>query len=138
MTLPMTTESGTRRRQAPWIVGCVVCLVIGLAIGYLLADNLHRGSTTFATAYQAVLLNNGAVYYGKLTGYGTPHPLLTDVFYILSKTDPDTKQVTNVLVKRGKELHGPDRMYLNASQIIFVEPVGPDSKVAQLINEANH
>jgi hypothetical protein len=28
-------------------------------------------------------------------------------------------------------------MYLNASQIVFVEPVGPDSKVAQLINEAN-
>jgi len=36
-----------------------------------------------------------------------------------------------------KELHGPDRMYLDANQIIFVEPVGPDSKVAQLINEAN-
>ena len=81
--------------------------------------------------------SNGAVYYGKLAGYGTRHPVLTDVFYILSKTDPDSKQVTNVLVKRGKELHGPDRMYLNASQIIFVEPVGPNSKVAQLINEAN-
>ena len=40
-------------------------------------------------------------------------------------------------MKRGKELHGPDRMYLNANQIIFVEPVGADSKVAQLINEAN-
>jgi len=41
-----------------------------------------------------------------------------------------------VLVKRGKELHGPDRMYINADQIVFVEPVGPDSKVAQLINQA--
>ena len=63
--------------------------------------------------------------------------MLTDVFYIVSKTNPDTKEVTNVLVKRGKELHGPDKMYLNPNQIIFVEPVGPDSKVAQLINEAN-
>jgi hypothetical protein len=27
-------------------------------------------------------------------------------------------------------------MYLNASQIVFVEPVGPDSKVAQLISQA--
>jgi hypothetical protein len=109
-----------------------------LAIGYLLAGKMHRGYTTFSTPYQTVLLSNGAVYYGKLAGYGTSHPMLTDVFYILSKTDPNSKQVTNVLVKRGKELHGPDRMYLNASQIIFVEPVGPDSKVAQLINEANH
>lgn len=60
------------------------------------------------------------------------------MFYIVSKTDPDSKQVTNMLVKREKELHGPDRMYLSANQIVFVEPVGPDSKVAQLINEANH
>jgi len=30
----------------------------------------------------------------------------------------------------------PDRMYINAEQIVFVEPVGPDSKVAQLINQA--
>ena len=85
-----------------------------------------------------MLLSNGAVYYGKLSGYGSRYPTLTDIFYIVSKTDPNTKQVANVLVKRGKELHGPDRMYLNASQIIFVEPVGPDSKVSQLINEANH
>jgi hypothetical protein len=44
--------------------------------------------------------------------------------------------VSNVLVKRGKELHGPDRMYLNPNSIVFVEPVGTDSKVAQLISEA--
>ena len=137
MTLPITSESGTPRRPTFWIVVCVVCLLIGLAIGYLVAGGLHRGSTSFTTPYQAVLLSNGAVYYGKLAGYGTRHPMLTDVFYILSKTDPDTKQVTNVLVKRGKELHGPDRMYLNASQIVFAEPVGANSKVAQLINEAN-
>jgi hypothetical protein len=39
-------------------------------------------------------------------------------------------------VKRGKELHAPDRMYLNPSQILFVEPVGVDSKIAQLIKQA--
>lgn len=92
---------------------------------------------TFATPYQAVLLSNNSVYFGKLSGYGTPNPVLTDVFYILTKTDPDNKQTQNVLVKRGKELHAPDRMYLNAGSIVFVEPVGADSKVAQLIAEAN-
>ena len=39
----------------------------------------------------------------------------------------------NVLLKHGKELPGPDRMYLNADSIIFVEPVSTDPKVAQLI-----
>jgi hypothetical protein len=94
-------------------------------------------AVTFTTPYQAVLLSNNSVYYGKLAGFGTPNPVLTEVFYIVTQTNPETKQVSNMLVKRGKELHGPDRMYLNASSIVFVEPVGADSKVAQLINEAN-
>ena len=93
-------------------------------------------AVTFTTPYQAVLLTNNSVYYGKLAGFGTPNPVLTDVFYIVTQTDPTTKQTKNMLVKRGKELHGPDRMYLNASSIVFVEPVGADSKVAQLISEA--
>ncbi len=94
-------------------------------------------AVSFNTPYQAVLLSNNSVYYGKLAGFGTSSPVLTDVYYIVSQSNPETKQVTNVLVKRGKELHGPDRMYLNANSIVFVEPVGTDSKVAQLIEEAN-
>jgi hypothetical protein len=94
-------------------------------------------AVTFTTPYQAVLLSNNSVYYGKLAGFGTPSPVLTDIFYIVTQTDPNTKETKNMLVKRGKELHGPDRMYLNASTIVFVEPVGADSKVAQLIDEAS-
>ena len=123
MTLPLIPESGTRRRQVFWIAGCVVSLLIGLAIGYSFADKSHRDSTTFATPYQAVLLSNGAVYYGKLAGYGTLHPDPDGRLLHPEQDYRNNKQVTNVLVKRGKELHGPDRMYLNASQIVFVEPV---------------
>lgn len=141
MTSPATAVSGNEKSQTPrLIVWCVVCLLVGLVIGHMITYHLMEAHhhTEFSTPYQAVLLSNGAVYYGKLAAYHTRNPTLTDIFYIVSKTDPNTKQVTNVLVKRGKELHGPDRMYLNANQIVFVEPVGPDSKVAQLINEANH
>lgn len=138
MSLPIETANRAGHKNKFWIVlGFIASLLIGLAIGHAVTYKMSRGSTTFLSSYQAVLLSNGSVYYGKLSGYGTPNPLLTDVFYILSKTDPTTKQVTNVLIKRGKELHGPDRMYLNAHQIIFVEPVGNDSSVAKLITDAN-
>ena len=63
---------------------------------------------------------------------------LTDVFYVVSQTDPGTKQVKSSLLKRGKEMHEPDRRYLNPSQIVFVETVGTNSKVAQLIAQAPH
>jgi len=94
-------------------------------------------AVSFTTPYQAVLLSNNSVYFGKLAGFGTSSPVLTDVFYIVTQSNSETKQVSNILVKRGKELHGPDRMYLNANSIVFVEPVGTDSKVAQLISEAS-
>ena len=92
----------------------------------------------FDTPYQAVLLANGSVYFGHLQNFEGHHSFLTDIFYIVSQTDPTSKQVNNVLVKRGKELHAPDRMYLNPNQIVFVEPVGADSKVAQLIAQVGH
>ena len=36
------------------------------------------------------------------------------------------------------EMHERDRMYFNPSQIVFVETVGTNSKVAQLIAQAPH
>ena len=140
MSSPAAIPGANKSGNSRLIITGIICLVVGLVIGHVITHHVmsrHHG-TAFPTAYQAVVLSNGAVYYGKLAGYGTHNPMLTDVYYIVTKTDPNTKQVTNVLVKRGKELHGPDRMYLNAEQIVFVEPVGAESKVAQLINQANH
>ena len=131
------TTASRKQNSLPGIaLGCLAGMILLLSAGCA-APKMEPTAVTFSTPYQAVVLINNSVYYGKLAGYGTSNPVLTDVYYILSKTDPDTKKVSNVLIKRGKELHGPDRMYLNPSQIILVEPVGTDSKVAQLINEAN-
>jgi len=139
MSLPLASETAGRKESGRVLVWSVIALIVGMFIGHVATYHWahHRDSFAFHTPYQAVLLISGAVYYGKLSGYGTHHPMLEDVFYIVTKTDPETKQVTNVLVKRGKELHEPDRMYLNPGQIVFVEPVGPESKVAQLINQAS-
>jgi len=137
MSMPVESESSGRRERGRLVFWSVLWLVIGFLIGHFVTYHWVRHDLArFRTPYQAVLLTNGAVYYGKLSGYGTRNPILDDVFYILTKTDPETKQTTNVLVKRGKELHEPDRMYLNPSQIVFIEPVGPDSKVAQLIKSS--
>ena len=136
------TPIETRRQKArssPQVVSIVlICLLIAVLIALIVDWRGRHTTIKFPTPYQAVLLNNGAVYYGKLQGYGTAHPLLTDVFYIMSRTDPNTKAVSNVLVKRGKELHGPDRMYLNPNAILFVETVGTNSKVSQLISQAGN
>jgi hypothetical protein len=96
----------------------------------------RQSSPAMTTPYQAVLLSNGSAYFGRLEGLGTPYPVLKEVYYVQSRPGQDPKQPVNVLVKRGKEWHAPDRMILNASMIVFVEPVNPGSRVSQLIAEA--
>src|SRR5882762_4893865 len=120
------------------IVWVLAGLLVAVAAGFHIFHSVHTAPIRFSTPYQAILLTNGSVYFGHLQEYGTSHPVLTDVFYVVSQTNTETKQVSNVLVKRGKELHEPDRMYLNPNQIVFVEPVGTNSKVAQLIAQAGH
>src|SRR5258707_9745202 len=86
--------------------------------------------------YYAVLLSNGSVYFGLVEGLGTPYTVIKDVYYVQSNVNQETKAVSNALVKRGKEWHGPDRMTINEKAIVFLEPVGKDSRVSQLIEES--
>jgi hypothetical protein len=90
----------------------------------------------FNTPYEAVLLDNGQVYYGHLTGLGTPFPKMTDMYYVVTTSDPQTKQTKPVLVKRGKELHAPTETFLDARHIIMIENVGQQSRIAQLIQQS--
>jgi hypothetical protein len=126
----MSNQRGSAAVQGVWIVAGIAVIIAAFMVIWSTAK---PKPVAFTTPYQAVLLTSGAAYFGKLEGYGTSRPVLTEVYYIVSQTNPETKQTSNVLVKRGKELHEPDRMYLNPNQILCVEPVGPNSKVAQLI-----
>jgi hypothetical protein len=64
-----------------------------------------RGASTvkFETPYQAILLDNNQVYYGKVQGLGTPFPVLTDVYYVQQQVNQQTKDVKNILIRRGTE-----------------------------------
>jgi hypothetical protein len=86
--------------------------------------------------YQAVLLDNGSAYFGKTIQMTRDFVTLADVYYVQSRTNSDNKQVSSVLIRRGKEWHGPDRMVINRQHLVLIEPVAPDSKVAQLIAES--
>jgi uncharacterized membrane protein (DUF485 family) len=135
MTLTRKSQLGFGVVQIIWVLAGLV--VASAAAWHVVRDSRDpHAAVAFATPFQAVLLANGSVYFGKLEGYGTVAPVLRQVYYIVAQTNPETKQSANVLVKRDKEMHEPDRMYLNPEQIVFVEPVSPSSKVAQLIAES--
>ncbi len=125
------------------VAGIWIAVVLTLLVAVLVKGNFpfHAGAPaarvpSFDTPFQAVLLDNGQVYYGKLTGLGTTYPEMTDVYYVVNAVNPTTKKVTHVLVKRGNELHAPTETYLNARHIIMIENVGTSSQIAKLIRQA--
>jgi hypothetical protein len=120
------------------VVGFVAVwfVAVGLLTGLTACGRDHRRKgPEIKTPYAAVLLDNNQLYYGKLENAGSGYPELTDVYYILSQVNQDTKEVKRVLVRRGNEFHGPDRMFLNEHHIVLIEPVGANSEVAKLIEE---
>ena len=111
-----------------WRWGLAFLAVLALFSGCGVTD------LRFSTEYQAVFLDNGQAFIGKLEG-GAPFLALRDVFYVKRTVTPDKKEV-NVLIKRGSEWHAPDLMRINSEHVVYIEPVAPDSRVAQLIREA--
>jgi len=92
------------------------------------------------TEYKAVFLDNGQVFFGKIVEVGPAYVMLKDVFYVQSQVvqqEKDKKEVKSILIKRGSEWHGPDLMYVTTRHIVVIEPVSPNSRVAQLIKEAS-
>jgi hypothetical protein len=121
-------------KKSPAIIAVGLVVVVAAVLG--LWNTRGASTVKFETPYQAVLLDNGQVYYGKVQGLGTPFPVLTDVYYVQQQVNQQTKEVKNVLIRRGTEWHAPDRMVINANHIVLVEPVSPTSKVAQLITDS--
>jgi len=111
----------------------LVTLVLVLVTGCGKPTTISRTAPIDPGRYYAVLLDNNSVYFGKLDSIATDYAVLHDVFYVQSNVDQQTKAISNVLIRRGKEWHGPDRMIINQKAIVFIEPVGTDSRVAQLI-----
>jgi hypothetical protein len=83
-----------------------------------------------------VPLTNGQTYIGRLEDLGSAFSVMTDVFYFQNQVDPLTKETGSVLVKRRSEFHAPDRLMLNSRQIVSIEPVGPNSVLAQRLADA--
>jgi hypothetical protein len=89
------------------------------------------------SGYYAVLLDNNQVVYGKLQGIGTAYPVLTEVHFVRTTVDKESKQVSTALVKRGMEPHEPDHMIVNAAHIVVIEPVGMNSRIASVLRGAD-
>ena len=120
-----------------------VALLLGLmAISFARTDNKSAETGYVDTAkYQAVFLNNGQVYFGKITSLTNSFVDLRGVYYLTQNTTSANgqQQATGdyTLVKLGcQQIHYPaDQMLINRDQVTFWENLSKDGKVAKGIEE---
>jgi hypothetical protein len=134
MALNETSSAGRMLRPIKILLAAfLVALLGGMVASYFLVVRIPG---LVASGYQAVLLDNGAAYFGKVAANTASYVVLQEVYYVQSRTNPQTKEVSNVLIKRGQEWHAPDRMIINRQHLVILEPVAADSTVARLIAES--
>ena len=123
------------------VVKGLIYAVIGSATVWILMNSgvFQYSSASFPAVpndkWQAVFMQNGQVYFGKLANLDSQYVALTQVYYL--KEASDLQQSNLNLVKLGGELHGPeDAIYIPKSQISFWENMKDTSRVVQSIEGA--
>ena len=122
----------------------ITMLFLVTAVGVsLLALLIFGGKSTEASyvkkdKYQAVFLNGGQVYFGKIGKYDTKFLTLSDIYYLRvnQQVQPGQTQASNdvSLAKLGNELHGPeDSMVINRTEVQFWENLKDDGQVVKAI-----
>ena len=118
-------------------------LVVAVVIaGLLLWSKAAPGITPRTDRYQAVFLDNGQVFFGKLQNTNGTYLKLENAYYtkkqdIPADATPEQKAAVenNVsLVKVGDEVYGPEgEMAIRSEQVLFWQDLATESKVAKAI-----
>ncbi len=130
------SESDNKKTNVKaFVILAVVLAILGAAWWMLGKFSAGLPGYIDTSKYQSVLLSNNNAFYGKISEMTTDHIVLKDVFYIQQPTATEGEDANKFeLIKRGDELHGPyDSMLINRSQVIYVENLKDDGKVAQTI-----
>jgi hypothetical protein len=101
-----------------------------------------QGQYVDQSKMQAVFLNGGQVYFGKIKSLNDKALRMSDIYYLRvnQQVQPNGQQSSSnndiSLVKLGCELHGPqDQMVINQNQVIFWENLKDDGQVAKAVAE---
>ncbi len=116
-----------------------VIVIVGLTVMFSRGDTIASESKYVdAKKYQAVFLNNGQVYFGKVVDLNNEYVRMSGIYYLTQNTDSSGKTSGNyTLVKLGcQQIHDPtDQMLINRSQVTFWENLSDDGQVAKSIAE---
>lgn len=140
---------GGKKQRGKWLNIISVFLLVATAllvamVIFSMATSKEKKEAEYidGSKYQAVFLEGGSVYFGKLRELNTQYATLDNIYYLRVNgegqggEDATQAQQDVSLTKLGCELHGPqDRMVINTDQITFWENLKDDGQVAKAIAE---
>jgi hypothetical protein len=145
------SSDGNKRRKAKTLSFANITTVVMLfsltlialgVIGFLMTARQNDESQYVAEdKMQAVFLNGGQVYFGKIRELNGKYIGMNDIYYLRVNQQVQPKQGAASqqdisLVKLGCELHGPqDHMIINREQVVFWENLKTDGQVAKAVEE---
>ena len=122
-------------------IATVVILIVALIV-LLAAQNKNANDTSEAnyiktSDMQAVFLNTGQVYFGKIGTLNSSYLTLTNIYYLQTASNGSSTTSANsnvTLVKLGCELHKPyDQMVINRAQVTFWENLDSSGQVGKAV-----
>jgi len=130
-----------KKKGNPWVWIIIIgAVIVGGSLWWYFTDGRDLGTPPIGAEiasgeYQAVFLDNGQVYFGKLKKSGDDFYELTDVYY-LQTGSAGVDQASLSLLKLGNEAHGPeDKMQINKDHVLFIEDMKSESKVVKAIQD---
>lgn len=111
-----------------------VILVFGF---FYYQDSYKPKKAEQSNIWYSIKLVDGEIFYGQIEDISSDPVVMKNTYYNYDqiKAGEDISETGNIrLVKRGQETHGPTGdVNIIRSQILFVEPLGDDSKVLKAI-----
>jgi hypothetical protein len=119
----------------------ITVLLLALSLSFFLRPSSTESRFVDKAKLQAVFINGGQVYFGRIGSLNERFLSMSDIYYLRvnQQVQPDQNNATKQdisLVKLGCELHGPtDEMVINREQVTFWENLKDDGQVAKAVAE---
>lgn len=120
----------------------VAVIIAAVAFAFTRGSSANEFKFVSSSKYQAVFLNNGQVYFGKIASLNGKYVDLRDVYYLTQNTSTDAKGQTTTsnnytLTQLGcQQIHYPAaQMLINRDQVTFWENLQDKGTVVTKINE---
>jgi hypothetical protein len=147
-----TSRNKKERSKTMRIVSAILLISVALlvaAVAFKISTSVTKSESSYIddNKYQAVFLNGGQVYFGKIKSMNGQFLTLNSIYYLRvndqaaadqnQQADTDAAGSQDIsLAKLGCELHGPeDEMVINREQVTFWENLKDDGQVVKAITE---